>query len=389
MRRALFIILFLFPIAHAADVTAFSSPENSFSAFDQFLQNTGDNIYIATYTFTSPYMARQLMQSGKNVTVIIEKGPVGGISTEEHKVLCALQHANITVLLTDAGRFMHAKYIISGDSVLVSTENMGNAGYPITGAGNRGWGAIIEDSAIADAFMDVFADDLRKSNLYECRLNDYGLYYQTSQYQPRLQTQQYENQSVYAFFSPNSLGDITTLIDRAEQEIDVEQLYIYRYWGNDKSPLIQALVRKAEQGVKVRVLLDGSYFNTDDDKESNIKTMDYLNSFPNIEAKLTPEIYEVTHAKAMIIDSSIALVSSINWNQNSVMNNREAAVAIEGSAAQYYQDVFDADWGGTPLREKETVTGYVFSQPSALLVAAAVIIILIIAIIIILAMRKR
>jgi phosphatidylserine/phosphatidylglycerophosphate/cardiolipin synthase-like enzyme len=34
------------------------------------------------------------------------------------------------------------------------------------------------------------------------------------------------------------------------------------------------------------------------------------------------------HNKGMIIDQDKTLISSINWNQNSVDNNREAAVVL-------------------------------------------------------------
>ena len=72
------------------------------------------------------------------------------------------------------------------------------------------------------------------------------------------------------------------------------------------------------------------------------------------------------------------------------MNNREAAVVISGEAAEYYQSLFDADWEGMPLQDSmEKVTGYVFSQPSQLLIAAVVIIVIITGMIAVFVTKKK
>jgi phosphatidylserine/phosphatidylglycerophosphate/cardiolipin synthase-like enzyme len=53
------------------------------------------------------------------------------------------------------------------------------------------------------------------------------------------------------------------------------------------------------------------------------------------------------------------LISSINWNENSVMNNRETGVIIKNKdIASYYADVFFFDWNlnntMTPYRDLST-----------------------------------
>ena len=41
---------------------------------------------------------------------------------------------------------------------------------------------------------------------------------------------------------------------------------------------------------------------------------------------------------------TVTIKSFLNWNENSVMKNREIGVVIEGNAAEYYAGVFDDDW---------------------------------------------
>jgi phosphatidylserine/phosphatidylglycerophosphate/cardiolipin synthase-like enzyme len=47
----------------------------------------------------------------------------------------------------------------------------------------------------------------------------------------------------------------------------------------------------------------------------------------------------------MIVDNKSVLISSINWNENSVTQNRELGIIIESpEVAKYYAEVFFYDW---------------------------------------------
>ena len=47
----------------------------------------------------------------------------------------------------------------------------------------------------------------------------------------------------------------------------------------------------------------------------------------------------------MIVDNKSVLISSVNWNENSVTRNREAGIIIENDyVAHYYAEVFFYDW---------------------------------------------
>ncbi|MFH0956775.1 MAG: phospholipase D-like domain-containing protein, partial [Candidatus Aenigmatarchaeota archaeon] len=155
------------------------------------------------------------------------------------------------------------------------------------------------------------------------------------------------------------------LIESANETIDVEQLYIYTHWGSPSrdtvesapSPLLDALFKKAGEGVRVRMLMDSSYYNMENDSTSNNNTARYVSCIAESESipieagliDLDGKGLKSLHNKGVIVDGRKVLVSSINWNENSVMRNREAGVIIEGEAASYYAEVFEYDW---PLAEK-------------------------------------
>jgi len=81
----------------------------------------------------------------------------------------------------------------------------------------------------------------------------------------------------------------------------------------------------------------------------------------------------------MIVDNSSVLISSINWNENSVTNNREAGIIIENEeVARYYASVFYYDWNlmprqpqddkGGPAEYKNTIyTAVIFTMTFAII----------------------
>jgi phosphatidylserine/phosphatidylglycerophosphate/cardiolipin synthase-like enzyme len=54
------------------------------------------------------------------------------------------------------------------------------------------------------------------------------------------------------------------------------------------------------------------------------------------------------HSKYVMVDSTLASVSSVNWSPNSFTNNREAGLLVKGAGAapvlKFLTSVFDADW---------------------------------------------
>jgi hypothetical protein len=53
----------------------------------------------------------------------------------------------------------------------------------------------------------------------------------------------------------------------------------------------------------------------------------------------------ILHNKGMIVDGKKVLISSINWTENSLKNNRECAVLVESpEVASFYKELFESDW---------------------------------------------
>ena len=67
------------------------------------------------------------------------------------------------------------------------------------------------------------------------------------------------------------------------------------------------------------------------------------------------------HNKGLIVDNKSVLISSVNWNENSVTRNREVGIIIEDcEVAQYYTNVFFYDWNLSPPKlQKQSEEKYV------------------------------
>ena len=355
--------------AQASTVIPFSSPENSYTALMDYLDSLNQSIYLSGYTFTSLDIADKLIEAknkGLDVKILLEGGPVGGVSNFSKSILCGLYSNNISVsMYTGKLRFLHAKYMI-GDSksVLVSSENFGDGGYPKTGIGNRGWGALVFDFDISKKLSEIFFTDSRDSKEFVCdvnRANTANTGNKKSNYPI------YKNQEVELVSAPeNAVSGVIDILNSAQKSIYIEQLYIDD-WDGNKNPFLEAAINKARQGVEVKILLDSSDFSLEGE-ESNTKMVEYINGVAkygiNIEAKLIDLEslgFREAHNKGIVIDNKKVFVSSVNWNENSPKNNREIGLLITGDAASYFSNLFLEDWGGSRL----ATTGKIIAESQA------------------------
>lgn len=171
-------------------------------------------------------------------------------------------------------------------------------------------------------------------------------------YQPIFESKTYiENFTCIPVFSPDtSYKAICDLIDSANESIYIQQLYIYENWDDGISPFVEKLVDKSKKGVDVKVILNynPSY---EEINEKNNETKLYFDE-SGIQTKFIYSnwsIFSNVHNKGVIVDNKTVLISSINWNENSVLNNREAGIIIiNENLAKYYVDVFFYDWNLNP-----------------------------------------
>jgi phosphatidylserine/phosphatidylglycerophosphate/cardiolipin synthase-like enzyme len=348
-----------------ATVTAFVSPDSSFRILESAIAGAEHEILVNAYELTHPGIGDLLIAArrrGVSVVVLLEGGPVGGITREEEATCAALNGSGIPLfrMTTTAAaharyRYNHAKYlVIDGEDLLISTENFGIRGYPPPGTrGNRGWGAYIESPGIAGFFREVFSADLHGGDVVP--------YTPAPRTIPSLSPPSYTVQfpsfpangvTVTPVLSPDTSGEILALLERARDRIDIEQASVRNTSSRELDPFLSAAVNAARRGVVVRILLDGSLYN-DEGPADNDEMAGLVNALARSEnLSLAARILEpaagnldAVHTKGMIVDRKSVMISSINWNGNSPNFNREAGVILESPAiGDYYSSVFEDDW---------------------------------------------
>ncbi|MFA5395866.1 MAG: phospholipase D-like domain-containing protein [Methanogenium sp.] len=345
--------------------TVFTSPDASHEVIRSAIALAETELLINVYEFTSPGIAAEIaaaLDDGVRVTIILEGGPVGGISAEGKRVAGYLRGkgaAVYTMETTDTTharyRYDHAKYLIADQkAVLVTSENFKDSGFPERGTtGNRGWGILITDPRVADYFSKIFAADLAG--------NDMVAYTGTGtlpdgetgeRYKAVFEPQSFKGAKVTPVLAPDTAHLIPALIKGAKRTVDIQQAYISNWTGKAPNPYLEAAVERARSGVHVRIILDSYWFNTNgendnDEMAARINAVALAEGLP-MEARLArigPGHPDKVHNKGVIVDGDAVLISSINWNENSPSFNRETGVIIESQdTGAYYSKVFDADW---------------------------------------------
>ncbi|MEA3281562.1 MAG: phospholipase D-like domain-containing protein [Euryarchaeota archaeon] len=380
------------------NVTVFTSPDSSFTAVTDAIDNASESICINLYQFHNFYLMDHIIaaiERGVEVKILLEGGPVNGIADEERYIASKTVTAggDVRFMISDGDRgihdryaFNHAKYsIIDDKTTIVTTENWKNTGIPINNTfGNRGWGIIINNPDTADYFSSVFAEDWNPANrdsfpftpddpIYENKYGNpppdfvpdrrilAGNY--TSPFYSKIVSGKFNASPV---LSPDTslleTGSIIGMIKGADDSVYVEQLYI-RDWGTSTNPkpnpFIGAAINASRRGCEVKILLDSTY------GVKNEEMGEYLNGIAasenlNLEAKLIDNVgmgLNKTHTKGAIVDHSQVLISSINWNENSARNNREAGLIIENEdVAEFYTDVFFYDWWNGTFHPRASFT---------------------------------
>jgi cardiolipin synthase A/B len=370
----------------------FISPDCSLELYENCISQAKYEILVNVYEFSSPGMADALIDArkrGVNVTVLIEGGPVGGISPEGNAV-CDLLTRNAIVVrqMGTTGdshapyRYDHAKYIVVDSLYLfITSENFKGNGFPVQGkSGNRGWGVCIIDTRVATWFRGVFLTDMNGKGISPITgktgvLEPDGTVPHTREFSPL----RFEGAKVTPVLSPDTSYLIPELLRSATSEIDIEQAYISNESKGVPNRYLAEAINASHRGVRVRVLLDSYWFNTEGE-DDNDEMMAYINQVAASEhlplearcAGLERNELEKIHNKGVVVDGKKVLVSSINWNYNSPTFNREAGVIIEQpEAARYYGAVFEDDWdqSATSGMDQDVTTGYLKAGIAVMVVA--------------------
>jgi len=349
------------------DATAFVSPDCSFPVLQREIDNASSSLYVNLYQFENPYLMDIILDAlnrGVNVYVLLEGSPVGGIKDEERYIAEKIKIRGGTVRFSDDPFINHAKYaVIDNETTIIMTENWKYTGIPCNNSfGNRGWGVVIRNAEVANYFKAVFFDDFYRGKEFSTEI-----WIEDLETKGFFMSREIPESSYVPIFEPLTINSDFTLIpvlapdtamsnetilgaiNNAKENVYVQQFSTGRFWGEGDNTFIVALIEAAERGCDVKVLLDSKYL---EGENNNDEVVSWLNEEAregnlSLEAKLADlDSLGLTkiHNKGLIVDGKKVLITSLNWNANSIYN-REAGVIVENEEiASFYEDVFFHDW---------------------------------------------
>ncbi|MBY9000786.1 MAG: lamin tail domain-containing protein [Candidatus Heimdallarchaeota archaeon] len=340
------------------NITTFVGPDNAFKVVIDSIRAATTSFYLEVYTLSSEALVNELIAAKVRLVDVVVQLSERRLNSYENdytnESAWRLNDAGIDVSWIQASQFTytHSKFwIVDSQIAYVYSGNWAPSSIPqsTNARTNREMGFAFNDASIAAYFEDVFFDDgAHYSTPYSSSPHiGYLQSEETGTYVSQVNATTFiEYAEVTPIFSPdNSYELLSSLIENATSTIDLELQYI-----KFDCELLYDLIDAALSGVSIRVLIPEPVSATENVTEILINNGIQIKFFKGM----------TDHNKYVSVDNEIVQVSSINWSNNSVVNNRESgAIVKNANIAAYFKKVFDFDWANS-----ETPVG--FTQPVAL-----------------------
>lgn len=349
------------------NVTTFVSPDGSHDALWHFLNSAQESIYVEIFGINNPYLLDLIhdlhaTKPSLEMKFLIGWNSLGYYSPNDY-VANNLTLLGYPVKWTSDTEFTyaHQKFvIIDNKTTIVHSGNWAKTSFPEDGMkANREWSIAMTDTEVTSYYRDVFDYDWSNGIDYDAGTHGTGdpLSYSesTSTYTRPFATPGTFSGSmnVTPIFSPDtSLQGILYCINIAQATLDIQIPYFTSYLdAGEVDQVVTAIIAAKERGVTVRVITEEEY--------------DFLEIAELFGEHNIPIVWQDTrwftanHNKGIIVDGRIVLISSINYSDGSISENREAGVIIEHEGiAQWFQEVYDFDWGIADCDEMNEVNLY-------------------------------
>ncbi|MFW9853107.1 MAG: phospholipase D-like domain-containing protein [Candidatus Thorarchaeota archaeon] len=342
------------------NITAFAGPDTAYKVVMDSIKSAKTTFYLEVYTLSSEPLVNELIRAydrGVDVVVQLSEDRVNSYEDDyTEEAAYRLDDAGISVYWIDkvAFTYTHSKFwIVDSQVAYVYSGNWAPSSIPQAPEArtNREMGLAFNDSSIAAYFENVFLDDgLYRSTPYTPGPGGGSLQANETSgtYTHPFSTANFvEYAEVTPIFSPNNSYELlSSLIQNATTTIDLELQYI-----KFDCDLLDDVLDAALRGVSIRVLIPEPAVANENVTETLINN--------GIQVKFFKGLGHC-HNKYVSVDNEVVQVSSINWSNNSVVNNREAGAIVKNSnVAAFFKTVFDFDWANS-----ETPVG--FTQPVSL-----------------------
>ena len=352
------------PFEYTGNITPFLLPDSGGAPVFKALQEAKSEVLISVYMLDHPGIVNILLEligrpvDPVTVNIFLEGYPTGdSVSDNEIAYMNVLEDAdpsenNIFFIYNNNNTekyrrydFVHNKYaVIDSEVVVLTSENWRTSSF----TSNRGWGVVVESMEYAEYMRNIFFEDIDDSHgdifTFDERYPSPIIKTVPSYTIPTGTYAEYNNVTFKTAITPTyGYNLLNEILEGAVDRIYAELLSLSASWATEDSPLTR-LFDASANGLDVRVILDDTY-----DTAKNPAVKDFIKNSLNgkILAKAGSEgtFASQIHNKGVIIDDSV-WVGSMNWNDNSMKDNRETGLVIfSKEITEVFANAFFADWG--------------------------------------------
>ncbi len=364
------------------DLIAYSSPDSTYAVTRRLLDAARKEIIIGIYDFSAEYMKELLLHAirrGVKVSLMLD---IDGSKEEKlfeelkkfgcegvpapscaSKTVSYFPSSHEKVIVIDGTWSLVQSGNYSKNSIPFNEKDGGDAAHYVTG--NRDMGVAIRSRPLAAFFANLLRSDMKLELDAEAlealskrvrRKKEPDLVEAAPELLPKkLFPSKTFNPSgtvkVTPVLTPDNYMDvIPALLESATRSIYIENQYI----RSKQAEIIKLLaaIKKAmdnKPDLIVRIIL-GKLFGKEDVKKEKVNVANMKATFglvldKNIRYIDTSRLVHC-HNKLIIVDEKAVLISSQNWSNTGVGNNREGGVLMHYPAiARYYAAIFRSDWG--------------------------------------------
>ncbi|HKT73802.1 MAG TPA: phospholipase D-like domain-containing protein [Steroidobacteraceae bacterium] len=363
------------------ELVAYASPDSTFAVTKRLIDAAKKTIAIGMYDFTATYVATLLkdaMARGVKVTLMLDTDHVAGEDAifknlADLGARCVPAPSCASPQKVCVFRSAHEKFIvIDGETCLIQSGNFSNNSLPMNvgdgvadghfRTGNRDMGVAVQSKALAKFLTGILDSDMKLETDGKA-----GATPEEAAEPPPVLVEAAPGKrptrlfpsKTFALTSPlpvqlilspdNYMQILPAVLAKAKKSVLIQQQYIH---SADASiaQLLRSIAdaRKKAPKLDVRIFL-GKIF---DDKALQKEKVNLQNLADTYGLKLGVNIRYVDttrlvhcHNKLVLIDGTTVLVSSQNWSNAAVNDNREAGLLFDHKGvASYFTQIFETDW---------------------------------------------
>jgi phosphatidylserine/phosphatidylglycerophosphate/cardiolipin synthase-like enzyme len=368
----------------AGEFIAYASPDSTYAVTKQLLDAAKRTILIGIYDFTADYMKTILLNAmshrGVKVSVMVDlDGAKGELPIFENLKKFGSEAVPAPSCASENVHFFRSSHekviVVDGEWTLVQSGNYSPSSIPFNEKdggdpnnfvkGNRDMGVAVRSKPLAAFFTKVLRADMKLETdasleAVTGRKARRAKSIEMVEAVPKLiPTELFPSKhfnpdkpiKVTPVLSPdNYMKVVPEFLAAARKSILIEQQYIHSQ-DTAINQLLSAIRTAMDKNpdLDVRIIL-GKIFGgakgveKERDNQANIRKKFGLQLGQNIRFIDTKRFIHC-HNKLILVDNEAVLVSSQNWSNPAVLENREAGLLMRFPLiARYYAKIFESDW---------------------------------------------